>query len=159
MSTINKRVYLSISVASSTRFLLTFQSFWSPKQEEVKKGCTWIFCLFSGVPWWMEAKVENNKMYKYGIENGGKGWEKSQSNLRERSINYMEREVQPYRSSTPLLFRPAMETPDEIICKRVKLPKPKPLILVSSTRKSPETVYNFIRKQQAPQLGLCPQYA
>ena len=32
-----------------------------------------FFCLFSGVPWWMEAKVENNKMYKNGIENGGKG--------------------------------------------------------------------------------------
>ena len=55
----------------------------------------------------MEAKVENNKMYKYGIENGGKGWEKSQSNLRERSINYMEREVQPYRNSTSLTVQPS----------------------------------------------------
>ena len=72
----------------------------------------------------MEAKVENNKMYKYGIENGGKGWEKSRNQISEKDqlITWKEK-CSHTEAVPPLLFSRAMETPDEIICKRVKLPQ------------------------------------
>ena len=61
---------------------------------------------------------------------GEKGWEKSQSNLRERSINYMEREVQPYRSSTSLTVQPSYGDAWRNNMQKSKTPpNPNPLFL------------------------------
>ena len=91
-------------------------------------------------------------------EKGGKNL--NQISEKDQLITWKEK-CSHTEAVPPLLFSRAMETPDEIICKRVKLPQTQTPYSCKKHQKlkSPKTVYNFIRKQEAPQLGLCPQYA